>query len=125
VATRWKTQFNENAEVLAWASQFPEADHNEIVGWGGDPHARRFLPIILRDRDESPEMARRLDATKKIMSRWAKIQEIRDRGETLLSRMLGTLYLGDFASVYLAVLRNVDPMPVKPIDRLKALLASG
>jgi len=111
--------------VLAWASQFPEADHNEIVGWGGDPHARRFLPIILRDRDESPEMARRLDATKKIMSRWAKIQEIRDRGETLLSRMLGTLYLGDFASVYLAVLRIVDPMPVKPMDWLKALLASG
>ncbi len=124
VATRWKTQFNENAEVLAWASQFPEADHNEIVGWGGDPHARRFLPIILRDREEAPEMARRLDVTKKIMSRWTTVEEIRDRGETLLSRMLGALYLGDFASVYLAVLRNVDPMPVKPIAELKKRLAA-
>ena len=124
VATRWKTQFNENAEVLAWASQFPEADHNEIVGWGGDPSARRFLPILLRDREESPEMARRLDATKKIMSRWTKVYEIRDRGETLLSRMLGILFLGDFASVYLAVLRNVDPTPVKPIVELKKRLAA-
>jgi len=124
VATRWKTQFNENAEVLAWASQFPEADHNEIVGWGGDPHAKRFLPIILRDREETPEMARRLDVTKKIMSRWTEVHEVRDRGETLLSRMLGTLYLGDFTSVYLAVLRNVDPMPVKPIAELKKRLAA-
>jgi len=124
VATRWKTQFNENAEVLAWASHFPEADHNEIVGWVGDPHAKRFLPILIRDREETPEIERRLDATKKIMSRWAKVQEVRDRGETLLSRMLGTLYLGDFASVYLAVLRNVDPTPVKPIVELKKRLAA-
>src|SRR5436309_1623655 len=80
VATRWKTQFNENAEVLAWASHFPEADHNEIVGWVGDPHAKRFLPILIRDREEAPEIARRLDATKKIMSRWTKVHEVRDRG---------------------------------------------
>ena len=110
--------------MLAWASQFPEADHNEIVGWGGDPHSKRFLPIIIRDRDETPEMARRLDVTKKIMSRWTTVEEIRDRGETLLSRMLGTLYLGDYASVYLAVVRNVDPMPVKPIAELKKKLAA-
>ena len=124
IATRWKTQFNENAEVLAWASQFPEADHNEIVGWCGDPSAKRFLPILIRDKDEAPEMARRLEATKKVMGKWTTIHEVRDRGETLLGRMLGTLYLGDFVSVYLAVLRNVDPMPVKPIAELKKHLAT-
>jgi len=123
IATRWKTQFNENAEVLAWASAFPEADHNEIVGWCGDPSAKRFLPILFRDKDETPEMARRLEATKKVMGKWTRIHEVRDRGETLLSRMLGALYLGDFVSVYLAVLRNVDPMPVKPIAELKKHLA--
>ncbi len=123
VAMRWKTQCNENAEVLAWASVFPEADHNEIVGWGGDPNARRFLPILMRDEDESPEMRRRLDATREIMERTTEVHEVRDRGETLLSRMLGTLYLGDFVSVYLAVLRGVDPMPVEPIAELKRKLA--
>jgi glucose/mannose-6-phosphate isomerase len=123
VATRWKTQCNENAEVLAWASQFPEADHNEIVGWGGDPNARRFLPILFRDKDETPEMRRRLDATREIMERTTTLHEVRDRGETLLSRMLGTLFLGDFVSVYLAVLRGVDPMPVKSITDLKKKLA--
>ncbi len=123
VATRWKTQCNENAEVLAWASVFPEADHNEIVGWGGDPGAKRFLPILFRDEDETPEMRRRLDATREIMERTTKVHEVRDRGETLLGRMLGALYLGDFVSVYLAVLRGVDPMPVRPIAELKKRLA--
>jgi glucose/mannose-6-phosphate isomerase len=123
VATRWKTQCNENAEVLAWSSAFPEADHNEIVGWGGDPNARRFLPILFRDRDEMPQMKRRLDATREIMARTVNVHEVRDRGETLLGRMLGALFLGDFVSVYLAVLRGVDPMPVRPISDLKKKLA--
>ena len=124
VARRWKTQFNENAEVLAWASEFPEADHNEIVGWSGDPNAKRFLPILFRDKEETTEIRRRLDATRGIIERSAELHEVRDRGETLLSRMLGTLYLGDFVSVYLAVLRGIDPMPVKAIDELKKQLAA-
>ena len=32
-AYRWKCQFNENAELPAFASVLPEADHNEVVGW--------------------------------------------------------------------------------------------
>jgi len=32
--------------------------------------------------------------------------------------------LGDLVSIYLAVLREIDPTPVELIDRLKAALAS-
>jgi len=39
--------------------------------------------------------------------------------------MLGTLYLGDYVSLYLAVLRRVDPMVLKPIVALKAKLAAA
>jgi len=122
VARRWQTEFNENAKILAWASSFPEADHNEIEGWGGSQAAGRFLPIFLRDRDETEEIRRRLDATKAIISRRAKAVEVESDGDSLLSRMLGTLLLGDLASVYLAVLRKVDPYPVASIDALKAKL---
>ena len=31
--------------------------------------------------------------------------------------------LGDLVSIYLAVLRGIDPTPVEPIDRLKAALS--
>ncbi len=125
VARRWQTEFNEMAKVLAWASCFPEADHNEIEGWGGDSRAAKFLPILLRDPDESAEMTRRLDATRTIVSKKAKVIEVEDEGKSLLARMLSVLLLGDMTSVYLAVLRDIDPYPVPSIHRLKGILAAG
>ena len=41
-AYRWKCQLNENAEVPAFWSVLPEADHNEVVGWGSAPELGRF-----------------------------------------------------------------------------------
>ena len=122
IAKRWQTQFNENAKALAFSSLFPEADHNEIIGWCSDPRARSLAPIFLRDRDETPEMRRRLDASAALFSRKARVEQPRDEAPGLLSRLLGLLYLGDYTSLYLAALRKVDPMPVAPIDELKSRL---
>src|SRR5881409_56286 len=125
IAKRWQTQLNENSKVLAFSSTFPEADHNELVGWMEDPRSRTHRPILLRDRDEAPEMRRQLDITVSLMKQRTKVEQIQDEGPTLLSRLLGTLYLGDYVSLYLAVLRRVDPLVLKPIQALKAKLAES
>ena len=125
IAKRWQTQLNENAKVVAFASALPEADHNELVGWCMDSSAKRFVPILLRDPDETPEMKRRLDATAVLMNRATKVEQVEDDDEQLLGRMLGSLYLGDYVSLYLAVLRGEDPKPVPPIVELKERLARG
>ena len=125
IARRWQTQLNENSKVLAFSSTFPEADHNELVGWVEDTRARSHRPILLRDREESAEMRRQLDITVGLMNKRTKVEQVRDDGPTLLSRMLGVLYLGDYVSLYLAVLRHVDPMALKPIVTLKAKLAAA
>ncbi len=122
IAKRWQTEFNENSKILAWASCIPEANHNEIEGWGGDKSGGRFLPIILRDVDESEEMKRRLDATRTLVSSKVKPLEVKGDGESLLSRMLSVMLIGDLSSIYLAVLRKVDPYPVPSIERLKKKL---
>jgi glucose/mannose-6-phosphate isomerase len=59
------------------------------------------------------------------MSRKTRVEQVRDEGPTLLSRMLGLLFLGDYVSLYLAALRRVDPLVLKPIQALKAKLAAG
>jgi glucose/mannose-6-phosphate isomerase len=125
IARRWQTQLNENAKVLAFSSTFPEADHNELVGWVEDARARSYRPILLRDRDETPQMRQQLDITRSLMAKRTNVEEVRDDAATLLGRMLGTLYLGDYVSLYLAVLRGVDPLPLKPIETLKAKLAAA
>ncbi len=122
IAKRWQTQFNENAKMLAFSSTLPEADHNEIVGWALDASARRFTPILLRDPDETPEMRRRLDATAAMFGKHTTVEQVRDDDAQLLGRMLGTLFLGDYISLYLAALRRVDPAPMAPITELKARL---
>ncbi len=123
IAKRWSSQFNENAKMLAFSSALPEADHNEIVGWTLDASARRFAPVLLRDADETPEMHRRLDATAVMFARHTKVEQVRDEDDQLLGRILGTLFLGDFVSLYLAALRKVDPAPMAPITELKARLS--
>ncbi len=122
IAKRWQTQFNENAKMLAFSSTLPEADHNEIVGWALDASARHFTPVLLRDPDETPEMRRRLDATAALFGKHARVEQVRDHDDQLLARMLGTLFLGDYISLYLATLRRADPAPMAPITELKARL---
>ena len=50
------------------------------------------------------------------------IIEVEAKGETNLERMLSLIYVGDFASIYLAVLRNMDPTPVNSIEEFKKRL---
>jgi glucose/mannose-6-phosphate isomerase len=121
VAQRYKQQFNENGKIPSKWESFPELDHNEIVGWeaaGG--LARYFSIIFIRDQDELDEMQQRIEATKELMlGKALKVFEIWSMGKSKLAKMLSTILIGDFTSVYLAVLRGVDPMPVKTITLLK------
>ena len=45
------------------------------------------------------------------------------RGESPLERLVSLVLLGDLVSLYLAVLRGVDPEPVELLSALKAELA--
>jgi glucose/mannose-6-phosphate isomerase len=53
----------------------------------------------------------------------AHVIEIHSKGKSRLAKMMYTMYLGDFVSCYLAVLRNIDPTPVDIIAELKKRLA--
>ncbi|MEM2118345.1 MAG: bifunctional phosphoglucose/phosphomannose isomerase [Candidatus Bathyarchaeia archaeon] len=121
VAQRLKQQFNENSKVPAKWEFFPELNHNEIVGWErAEKLAKCFSVLFIRDNDESEAMRQRIETTKELISKeLLKVFEIRGQGRRSLAKMLSTVVLGDFVSVYLAVLRGVDPTPVKTIAFLK------
>jgi glucose/mannose-6-phosphate isomerase len=54
-----------------------------------------------------------------LMPRDSKMFEVWSQGKNTLARMLSTVCIGDFTSVYLAILHGVDPTPVKTISLLK------
>ena len=121
VAQRLKTQFNENSKVPAKWEVFPELNHNEIVGW--EQHGKltkNFSAILIRDKAEPAEVRSRIEITKALMQpAVSKTLEVWAQGEGTLAKMLSTICIGDFTSVYLAILRKIDPTPVKAIALLK------
>src|SRR4051812_249432 len=126
VAYRWKTQFNENSELPAFASELPEADHNEVVGWAAARELGRFSCVLLEDPDAHPRNRRRSALTADIAAAGAApVVRIDARGESPLERLVSLVLLGDLVSVYAAVLRGADPVDVSAIDALKAALAGS
>ncbi len=123
VARRWQTQLNENAKVLAWHALLPEMDHNELVGWANDNRRGSFGVVFLRDAREEPAMEARLRATVDLIGQGSVVGTFVATGENPMERLFHLLHLGDFVSVYLALLQGVDPTPVKVIDDLKGRLA--
>jgi glucose/mannose-6-phosphate isomerase len=120
VAQRFKTQFNENSKIPAKWEYFSELNHNEIVGWEkAGKLARCFSTIFIRDEAEPIEIRTRIETTKSLMKPKAKIFEVWSQGKSELAKMLSTIAIGDFTSIYLAILRGVDPTPVKTIGLLK------
>lgn len=121
VAHRWKTQINENSKLVCRYEVFPELDHNEVVGWETtDKIAKIFAAVLLRDPEEPPEIRARIEITKSLaLRKIGKMLEARAKGRCRLAKMFSLLQLGDLVSIYLAILQEKDPTPVKAIDRIK------
>jgi glucose/mannose-6-phosphate isomerase len=127
-AYRWKTQINENAKAFAASNVFPELNHNETLGWSGargQGNPGSLLAVcILRDDREPSHIRRRVELTKEILAKHTdRIDEVWAVGDSALARMFSLIYVGDFASCYLAYAYAEDPTPVGAIDWLKSELA--
>jgi glucose/mannose-6-phosphate isomerase len=126
VAYRWKCQFNENAKIPAFSGEIPELDHNEIVGWQGASDLGRFSAVFLDDSDLHPRIRQRIELTRGLIAGEAMATfRVESVGEGAIERLLSLVFLGDLVSLYLAVLRGLDPGPVPAIERLKSTLAGG
>ena len=124
IAYRWKTQLNEMAKTPAFAHELPELDHNELVGWDGAREVGPFSAVFLDDPDLHPRVRARIELTKRLIepSAEATIVAHPPDGERA-ERVIALLLLGDLVSVYVAVLRGVDPTPVAVLEQLKGELA--
>jgi len=124
-AYRWRSQIAENAKNLSFHHVLPEMNHNELVGWLYPEEALRHIGVILlRDKGDHPQVQRRFDLTRNLIAEKAGVlHEVWSEGSSILARVLSAIYLGDFISLYLAYLNNINPTPVAVIDFLKKNLS--
>ena len=126
IAIRWRHQLNENSKIIARSDIVPECNHNDIVGWSGNPDiSKQFSCILFRDKDEETiDMTTRLNFMRDIFRNTAgNVIEVSPKGKSQLAKMMYLMCLGDFTSCYLAVLRGINPSPVDIITELKKRLA--
>ncbi|HYM56927.1 MAG TPA: bifunctional phosphoglucose/phosphomannose isomerase [Solirubrobacteraceae bacterium] len=123
-AYRWKCQLNENAKLPAFAAELPELDHNEIVGWAAASEVGSFAAVLLEDPGAGERNRARVELTAELVGAGAQaVAHVRPRGAGRLERLMSLVLLGDLVSLYLAVLRGVDPVQIGALQDLKAALA--
>jgi glucose/mannose-6-phosphate isomerase len=119
-AYKWKINFNENAKNIAWWGQYPEFNHNEFIGWSSHPVNKPYAVVDLRSSFEHPRVQKRFELSDRLLSgRRPAALVVQAKGETLLEQLLWTVNFGDFVTIYLALLNNVNPAPVDLVEKFK------
>lgn len=122
-AYKWKISLNENAKNIAWCNQIPEFSHNEMLGWTSHPVDKPYAVVDLRSNLEHPRVQKRFEVTERLLSgRRPAANIVEVQGETLLEQLVWTIALGDFVSLYVAILNGLNPTPVDLIEKFKKAL---
>lgn len=122
-AYKWKISFNENAKNIAWCNEIPEFSHNEFLGWTSHPVDKPYSVIDLRSGLENARVQKRFEVTERLLSgKRPHPHIIVPKGETELEQLLYCVVLGDFVTLYTALLNGLDPSPVDLIEKMKKSL---
>lgn len=119
-AYKWKIGFNENAKHVAWWNQYPEFNHNEFMGWAEQPVDKPYVVIDLRSSLEHPRIQKRFEVSQRLLSgRRPEPIVVNAEGVTLLEQLLWTVSLGDFVTIYTALLNGVNPGTSDFVEKFK------
>ncbi len=119
VANRFKCQINENAKQLALAEELPEFNHNHIVGFQSLAKDNPFIVICFRFPSEHANVSLRFEISKEIVKPKVELLELQIQSGDLLVQLVTATYLGDYISIYLALLNDQNPNTVDSINFLK------
>ncbi len=121
IANRWRSQINENAKQLTFFNTYPELNHNEILGWvnASKLSVGRFVGVRLEDSEVGIKMETRARVTESLIGSTCEFVGVSGQGVRLLSKMLTMASFGDFVSIFLARLNEVDPENIDSINTLK------
>ena len=118
LAIRAQQQFQENAKLLCSHHVIPEMNHNELVGWAGG--STDIAVLFLKTKTMHKQNEKRFLFTKEVVSKYTDTVYTMETGvkDPIISSMQ-MIHILDWASFYLAELRNVDPIEIDIIKNLK------
>ena len=120
VAIRFKNSLQENSKIHVMIDDIIESCHNGIVSWES---SSTLQPILIEGEDDYIKTKERWLIIKEIFQeKNILFYEIKSNKENILSKITQLIYILDYTSIYLAILKNIDPTPVLAIDLIKKKL---
>lgn len=123
-AWRWKNQLGENSKVMAFWNAIPSLHHDEAVGWDAPAaQLKGYHFTLIRDVEDTEKTAKRVDISAEILrERAGAVRVVHSEGQSRMARLFSIVYLADFVTLYVALVRGVDPTPVEVINLFKSKL---
>jgi len=119
-AIRFKNSLQENAKMHAITEDIIEACHNGVVSWD---RQSAIKPILIQGDDDYIKTKERWKILKEFFEgKNISFKEIHSLEGNILSKLINLIYLLDYSTIYRAVLSEIDPTPVMPIDFIKERL---
>ena len=119
-AIRYKNSLQENAKMHAMTEDVLETCHNGIVSWETNSNIK---PVLIQGRNDNEKTIERWSILKEFFNKkeinYKVIQSIEG---SILSKITNLVYTLDYSTLYLSVLRGIDPTPVDSIDFIKSKL---
>jgi glucose/mannose-6-phosphate isomerase len=127
VLRRLKNELNENSKMPAFYYALPEGYHDDVEGLKMLTKLAHPQPIFLRDKDESGGQRKTRERLYNLFLELGvqSVLEVEGVGQNKLQRLLTAIMLGDYLSVYLALLRDVDPSELTLIPRFREAMRDG
>ena len=127
VARRWKSQLNENSKGWSYFEVMPEMSHNAVSGIHFPPGvAEQVCMLFLTAAAVHPRNRLRFELTQQVFEGQGILcRRIDAPGQSTLAQILTAIQLGDYGSVYLALLYGTDPTAIDDIAGLKQRMSGG
>ncbi|MGM0629245.1 MAG: SIS domain-containing protein [Patescibacteria group bacterium] len=128
VAYNWKVKFNETAKIPSFYNVFPEANHNEMEGFGVVESTKdlssSIAPYFLIDEDDHPRIQRRMDVTYSIYEdRGINVRRFELQGDSRAEKIFRGIMVADWASLELSRNHyNTDADNVPMVEKFKNII---
>ena len=121
---RFKAELNENSKVHAWAGEYPEMNHNEIVGWESVKESGlKYKTITIIDDDFPQRIKKRIEIMNDLLGKEGiDILSIKGKSISFKERLIEVIYFCDWVSYYLALLNKKNPGEIDFIHTLKKMM---
>jgi len=114
---RFKNSLQENTKMHASSEDVIEASHNGVVSW---ERKSDVMPILIRGSEDHIKTKERYKILKEFfIEKEIKYEEVISIEGNILSKLITLIYLLDYATIYKAVMDNIDPSPVSSIEFIK------